>query len=171
MLPVGTSKFSRGLGEVLLALRGRVRVWASPRTAAPRSRDAGTCHLSATSHLPPVFWPACVCCGDLSFSLLFDGVSRRWRRVPPIRHRHDPRHTLETPSPRPRGECHHASRARAVAATSARNGASRDDSARRRHCRAASRTWSLSTNHLLINLRSDKARKGNANLPIISDFP
>ena len=137
-----------------------------------RTKSGLCCHFRATSHLPPVFWPACVCCGDLSFSLLFDGVSRRWRRVPPIRHRHDPRLPLETPSPRPRGECRHASTARAVAATSARwRGGRRDDSARRRHCRAASRTWSFNTNHLLINLRSDKARNGKANLPIGSDVP
>ena len=66
-----------------LALMRQIRSWfggisnesslPAMSTGKSSTKSGLCCHFSATSHLPPVFWPACV------FSSVSLAASRRWR--------------------------------------------------------------------------------------------
>ena len=140
---------SRGLGEVLLSQYGRLyqrdvvsefgplrgpRCEIARRGYMPLERD-----LALAARLLARLRVLCV-------------VTRRWRRGPP-RHRHARRHRRDARGVSSRRRRHERSWRRR-----------RDDSARSAQFDGVPRrvrTWSLSTNHLLINFLSDKAKNGN----------
>ena len=140
----------------------------------PRCRDRET-RVHATSGRPRTCRPSSgpPACVVVIFRSLFSSTACRVDGVGC--HPYAIATTQDTLSRRHRrgraGECA-SGRRYAVAATSARwRGGRRDDSARRRHCRAASRTWSFNTNHRRISFLSLSARNGKANLPIGSEVP